>query len=93
MSTHVITSAVVCRLVDEAELPAWGCFVVRHPHASVYHLLVWRRIVAEACGKAWYLVAAFHEGEICTRVPLVSIHVACLVIAWSPCRMSTIAIS
>jgi serine/alanine adding enzyme len=71
MPTQVATQSVIYQMVDEAELPAWDRFVACHPHASVYHLSVWRRIVSEAFGKAWYLIAALRDGEICAGLPLV----------------------
>jgi FemAB-related protein (PEP-CTERM system-associated) len=71
MITSVAIQTGDCRLLEDAELPAWDRFVAEHPQASVYHLSVWRRIVAEAFGKQWYLVAALQDGEICAGLPLV----------------------
>jgi FemAB-related protein (PEP-CTERM system-associated) len=71
MMTRQTSSPVVCRLLEETELPAWDYFVACHPRASVYHLSTWRHILSEAFGKRWYLIAAFQDGMIRAGVPLV----------------------
>lgn len=70
MTQHT-SAPVVCRLLEEVELPAWDRFVASHPRASVYHLSIWRRILSEAFGKRWYLIAACQEGVIRAGLPLV----------------------
>lgn len=71
MTTGVASQVGVCRILDEGDLPAWDCFVARQPRASVYHLSVWRRILSEAFGKRWYLVAAVQDGALRAGLPLV----------------------
>jgi FemAB-related protein (PEP-CTERM system-associated) len=62
---------MVYQRLPEAYFPAWDRFVEDHPQASVYHLSVWRHILAHAFGKQWYLIGALRHGEICAGVPLV----------------------
>jgi FemAB-related protein (PEP-CTERM system-associated) len=64
-------STFTYRLLAEADFPAWDRFVERQERASVYHLSIWRRILAEAFGKRWYLIAAFQDGMIRAGLPLV----------------------
>lgn len=71
MITQVTSQALTCRVLDEADLPAWDQFVECQPQASVYHLSIWRHILSRAFGKRWYLVAAFEENTICAGLPLV----------------------
>jgi FemAB-related protein (PEP-CTERM system-associated) len=71
MASQVVASSAGCRLLEEADLPAWDRFVARHPQGSVYHLSVWRHILARAFGKQWYLIAALQDGDLCAGLPLV----------------------
>ena len=64
-------STLTCRLLVEADFPAWDRFVERHPQASVYHLSIWRHILGAAFGKRWYLIAALQDGTIRAGLPLV----------------------
>ena len=65
------TSTVVCKMLEETDLPAWDDFVAAHPQASVYHLSIWRHIFAQAFGKRWYLLAALQGNTIRAGLPLV----------------------
>jgi len=60
-----------CRVLKEADFPAWDHFVSDHPHASVYHLSIWRHILAEAFEKRWYVVGVLRDGRVRGGVPLV----------------------
>ena len=59
------------RVLREADFPAWDHFVSDHPHASVYHLSIWRHILGEAFGKRWYVVGVVHDGRVRGGIPLV----------------------
>src|SRR5919198_2826729 len=71
MATQPISPTLTCRLLKESEEALWDRFVERQERASVYHLSVWRRILAEAFGKCWYLIVAFQDGTIRAGLPLV----------------------
>ncbi|RMH08936.1 MAG: FemAB family PEP-CTERM system-associated protein [Nitrospirae bacterium] len=58
-------------VLGESDLPAWDHFVSSHPQASVYHLSVWRHIVARACGKPWYVVGVIEDGRVRGGIPFV----------------------
>jgi serine/alanine adding enzyme len=71
MTTQCARPALVCRLLSAPDFSAWDRFVAQHPQASVYHLSVWRQILAAAFGKSWYLLAVVEHGDICAGIPLV----------------------
>src|SRR2546427_7492643 len=71
MTAKPTLSTFTCRLLAEADFPAWDRFVECQERASVYHLSIWRRILAEAFGKRWYLIAALQDGTIRAGLPLV----------------------
>ncbi len=71
MTAKPTLSTFTCRLLAEADFPAWDRFVERHPRASVYHLSLWRHILDTAFGKRWYLIAALQDGTIRAGLPLV----------------------
>lgn len=71
MTAKSTLSTFTCRLLAEADFPAWDRFVERHPRASVYHLSLWRHILDTAFGKRWYLIAALQDGTIRAGLPLV----------------------
>jgi len=60
-----------CRVLREADFPAWDHFVSDHPQVSVYHLSIWRHILAEAFGKRWYVVGVLRDGRVRGGIPLV----------------------
>ena len=60
-----------CEVLREADFPAWDHFVSEHPHASVYHLSIWRHIFGKAFGKRWYVVGILQEGRVRGGIPLV----------------------
>jgi len=60
-----------CTVLAEAEFPAWDHFVSEHPDASIYHLSIWRHILAEAFGKRWYVVGVLRGGRVRGGIPLV----------------------
>src|SRR5262245_16073598 len=70
-STLVDNTPLECRVLQETELPAWDLFVNLHPRATVYHLSVWQRILVEAFGKRWYVIALLRDGRIRAGLPLV----------------------
>ena len=74
MNTLYPAPTVVCRLLAETELSAWDHFVTYHPRSSVYHLSHWRRVLAEAFGKGWYVIAALQDNTIRAGLPLVHMH-------------------
>jgi serine/alanine adding enzyme len=65
------TTSTLCTTLENEDLPIWDRFVHGHPSGTVYHLSVWREILADAFGKAWYLVAAMQNGKIRAGLPLV----------------------
>jgi hypothetical protein len=71
MTAKPTLSTFTCRLLAEADFPAWDRFVERHPRASVYHLSLWRHILDTAFSKRWYLIAALQDGTIRAGLPLV----------------------
>jgi len=71
MTTQPVSPTLTCRLLEESEEVLWDRFVERQERASVYHLSIWRRILPEAVGKRWYLIAAFQDGAIRAGLPLV----------------------
>ena len=71
MTVKSTLSRFTCRLLAEADIPAWDRFVERHPRASVYHLSIWRHILDAAFGKRWYLIAALQDGTVRAGLPLV----------------------
>jgi serine/alanine adding enzyme len=71
MITQTTAQTLACRILDESDLHAWDCFVEGQPQATVYHLSVWRRIVFEAFGKDWYVIAALEDDTIRAGLPCV----------------------
>jgi len=60
-----------CKVLAEAEYPAWDHFVSEHPSASIYHHSIWRHIVHRAFGKRWYVVGAVQDQKVLGGIPLV----------------------
>src|SRR5215510_3638848 len=71
MTAKPTLSTFTCRLLAEADFPAWDRFVEHHPRTSVYHLSLWRRILDTAFDKRWYLIVALQDGTIRAGLPLV----------------------
>lgn len=71
MATLLTESIFVCRVLADADYPAWDRYVGHHPQASTYHLSVSRSILAQAFGKPWHLLAVFQDGDLCAGLPLV----------------------
>src|SRR5262249_37079827 len=71
MTGKAVAPLLSCRLLDESEGEDWDRFVEHQPHASVYHLAVWRHILSAAFGKRLYLIAAWQDSTIRAGLPLV----------------------
>ncbi|MGE3539929.1 MAG: FemAB family XrtA/PEP-CTERM system-associated protein [Candidatus Tectimicrobiota bacterium] len=71
MTTKRCSSPLTYRLLEPSEDLLWDSLVARHPQGSVYHLAVWRHILATAFGKRWYLMTAWQDGELRAGLPFV----------------------
>ena len=63
------TTSLGARPFDESESAQWDDYVLRHPQASPFHLICWKKTIEESFGyKAFYLAAA--DSEIRGILPL-----------------------
>lgn len=63
----------VIREATSADYAAWDLFTEKHPNASPYHLIAWKRAIEDAYShKCFYLIAE-HNSKIVGILPLVKV--------------------
>jgi len=67
-------SVNIFEVQDEAQCAGWDDYVLRHPQATGYHLVGWRRVIEEAFGhRTVYLMATDRHHAVTGVLPLAMI--------------------
>lgn len=67
------STAVIVRMLEEADRPAWDRFVRARPEGTFFHLSGWRSIIERICGHRTHYLCAWRGTELVGVLPLAEI--------------------
>ena len=72
-TTSGVMSPLHVEMLTDAGAADWEAFVARHPHATIFHSLRWRRVVRATCGHDDYYLVARRNGQVSGILPLMCV--------------------